>query len=335
MRVSRANTLERPRLAGVIRMVKAWILSRVLSDEDVDSIDINNLKKTTDDNYYEAIKLRAAFKKLNVDVKIVKIQKIDESIILNKELPNIIIMRCMVHNMDELNFIDVLCRKNITVINNMMSQMVSLDKWRHYKILENNNISIPATTAIKIYATEKEIIKAMDSKKISFPIVVKPNGGSRGNGVFKCNNINDIFDCIEKNYTLYPKSKILILQQWIDHRIKGVLSAYAIGGKLIAAQLRIANREMDFLVSNYREDTNRFTYEITDELRKIVEDSCKAIGGIEMTKMDILHDGQKYLVCEINSPGGFIGFDNFFNLDCGMMIAEYALEKYKKDNKLT
>lgn len=315
-------------------MIKVWILSRVISDEDVDSIDINNLKKTTDDNYYEAIKLRDAFKKLDIDVKIIKIQKIDKSIILNNELPDIIIMRCMVHNMDELNFIDFLCRKNIIVINNMISQMVSLDKFRHYKILEKNNIPIPNTASVKIYATEEEIIKALERKKISFPIVVKPNGGSRGEGVFKCHNISDIFDCIEKIYTLYPKSKILILQQWIDHRIKGVISAYAIGGKLIAAQLRIANREMDFLLSNYREDTNRFPYEINNELRKIVEDSCKAIGDIEMTKIDILYDGQKYLICEINSPGGFIGFDIFSNLDCGMMIAEYALERYKKDNKL-
>lgn len=315
-------------------MIKAWILSRVLSDEDVDFIDINSFKKTTDDNYYEAIKLRAAFKKLGIDVKIVKIKNLDNSIISNTELPNIIIMRCMIHNMDELNFVGFLEQKNITVINNMMSQMVSLDKWHHYKILEKNNIPIPNTTSIKLYASEKEIIDAMNNKKLSFPIVVKPNGGSRGDGVSKCHNISDLIDCIGKIHMMYPKSKTVILQQWIDHRAKGVISVFAVGGKLISAQLKVANRDMDFLISNYREDTNKSQYEITEELRKLVEDSCKAIGGIEMTRMDILHDGQKYLICEINSPGGFIGFDKPDGLDCGLLIAEYALEKYKKDNNL-
>lgn len=315
-------------------MIKAWILSRVLSDEDVDLLDINSFKKTTDDNYYEAIKLRAAFKRLGVNVKIVKIKNLDNSIISNTELPNIIIMRCMIHNMDELNFVGFLEQKNITVINNMMSQMVSLDKWRHYKILEKNNIPIPNTTSIKLYASEKEIIDAMNNKKLSFPIVVKPNGGSRGDGVFKCHNISDLIDCNEKIHMMYPKSKTVILQQWIDHRAKGVISIFAVGGKLISAQLKVANRDMDFLISNYREDTNKSQYEITEKLRKLVEDSCKAIGGIEMTRMDILHDGQKYLICEINSPGGFIGFDKPDGLDCGLLIAEYALEKYKKDNNL-
>lgn len=316
-------------------MVKAWILSRVLSDEDVDSINITSLKKPTDDNYYEAIKLRAGFKKLGIDVKIIKVKNIDDSILLNVTPPNIIVMRCMIHNMTELNFIDVLCQKNITVINNMMSQMVSFDKWFHYKTLENNNIPTPSTTFVKSYAYEKEIIEAIKRKKLSFPIVVKSNCGSRGSGVFKCHDINEVMDCIEKINIIYPKSKTVILQQWIDHRSKGIISVLAIGGKLIAAQLKVANRDMDFLISNYNEDINRSPYAITEELRKLVEDSCKAIGGIEMTRMDILYDGQKYLICEINSPGGFSAFDKPpANLDCGLMIAEYALEKYNKDKKL-
>jgi RimK family alpha-L-glutamate ligase len=315
-------------------MVKAWILSRVLSDNDVDSIDLNSLNKTTDNNYYEAIKIRAGFKKIGVDAKIVKIDKIDESIIMRKDLPDIIVMRCMLYNMRELTIIRELCNQNITIMNPPMSQMMCFDKWYHYKILEKNGISIPKTTAAKVYSLDHEILSAMKNKKLTFPVVVKSNCGSRGDTVFKCHNMSEILESVEKINILYPSSKTLILQEWIDHRIKGVISILAIGGKLITAQIKTANKDVDFLLSNFREDTNRSTYEITDGLRKLVESSCRVMGEIEMTRMDILHDGQKYLICEINSPGGFIGFDKYTNLDCGLMIAEYALEKYKIDNKL-
>ena len=64
----------------------------------------------------------------------------------------------------------------------------------------------------------------------------------------------------------------------------------------------------------------------------MVFSSIKAIGDIEMSRFDILHDGQKYLICEINSPGAFTSYDNFMDMDCGLMIAKYILEKYERDN---
>jgi RimK family alpha-L-glutamate ligase len=303
-------------------------LQQVIRMKEDGRINSDKIFPTFSNQYFNR-EIKLLFKKIGVDAKIVKIDKIDESIKMHKDLPDIIVMRCMLHGMKELNIIKELCDQNITIMNPPMSQIMCFDKWYHYRVLEKNGISIPKTTAVKVYSLDDEISYAMKNKKLTFPIIVKSNCGSRGDTVFKCHNMSEILESAEKINILYPSSKTMILQEWIDHRIKGVISILAIGGKLITAQIKTANKDVDFLLSNYREDTNRSAYEITDGLRKLVESSCRVMGEIEMTRMDILHDGQKYLICEINSPGGFIGFDKYTNLDCGLMIAEYALAKHK------
>lgn len=319
-------------------MTNVWIVTRNLTDEMADKLDITNLTAENDNNFFEAIKIKIGFKKIGINAKIVTMGELGSELVIAKtpknKLPDIVVIRCMLHHMGEVNTINALCNHNIIVMNNPKSQTLCIDKWGQYRQLKAFGVSIPTTTAVPIYATSEEINTAIIREKLSFPIVVKSNCGSRSDTVFKCNSVDEILECAQKINIIYPFSKIMILQEWINHNPKGVISVLTLGDKIVAAQQRTANKKIDFFISNYRKDCNRCAYEITNKLRRLVLEAIKVIGNIEMSRLDVLYDGQNYLICEINSPGAFTAFNNFMGIDCGLMIAEYALERYKKDNKL-
>ena len=314
--------------------MQIWLITRDLTSKIADSLDINNLKDEKENNYFEAIKIRNGFQKIGIEIKIFTMDELRDLFL--KDIPqnikpHVMIIRCMMHNRLEIEMFNILHNSGIIIVNNPMSLLLCHDKSLQYKRLKDFGISIPTTT-ISAYSTSIEINNIIKNKNLSFPLVVKPNGGSRANAIFKCYDINEILECIEKINISYPKSKLVILQQWIDHRSKGVISVLTLGHNEMIAQQRIPNEEVDFFISNLRKNTIRSNYFISDELRKLVFSSIKAIGDIEMSRFDILHDGQKYLICEINSPGAFTSYDNFMDMDCGLMIAKYILEKYERDN---
>ena len=53
------------------------------------------------------------------------------------------------------------------------------------------------------------------------------------------------------------------------------------------------------------------SYIIDDELESIVLKSTKFLGA-EIAKVDILKSKNGYVLCEVNSPGGFFGRDEYF-----------------------
>ena len=312
--------------------MQIWLITRDLTSKIADSLDVNNLKDEKESNYFEAIKIRNGFQKIGIEIKIFTMDELRDLFL--KDIPqnikpHVMIIRCMMHNRLEIEMLNMLHNSGIIIVNNPISQLLCQDKSLQYKRLKNFGIPIPTTVIIPAYSTLSEINSIIKNKNLSFPLVVKPNGGSRASTVFKCYDISEILECIEKINILYPKSKLVILQQWIDHRSKGVISVLTLGENIIGAQQRTANREIDFFISNYRKDCNRCIYDVTDELIKITLSAVKCIGNIEMSRLDIFHDGEKYLIGEVNSPGSFISYDLFMDMDCGLMIAKYILEKYK------
>ncbi len=66
------------------------------------------------------------------------------------------------------------------------------DKYLTYEFLKNNNLFFPITYL------EDEIENAIENKKISFPMVIKPRNGYRSIDVFVINDEEDLFSKIKK-----------------------------------------------------------------------------------------------------------------------------------------
>ena len=318
-------------------MVRAWIITRNLTEAESNELDPNNFKAEKDNNVYEAIKVKYGFKKLGIECKIIRFSDLKSenfiSTMVQNDIPDIVIIRCMLWNEKEIFILNALSNYGTIIINNPRSQFLCIDKWIQYKELMQAGISVPKTGITPLYSTKEDVLSSMRSNGLNFPIVIKSICGSRADTVFKCYNTDHVLISIAKILKLYPKSKFAILQEWIDHRSKGVISVLTFGDQLYGQQ-RVANKEMDFFISNLRTNCNRNVYEITPELRDLVISTLPIMGKIDLSRFDILHDGKKYLICEVNSPGAFTGYDLTMGMDCGLMIAEYALEKYKIDNKL-
>jgi len=316
-------------------MVRAWVITRNLSENDSNLLNSTEFKSEKDNNVYEAIKVKQGFKQLGVDCKLIKLSELKSDVFISRmmrdDIPNIVVVRCMLWTMEEVNMLTALSNRGIIVLNNSRSQILCMNKWFQYKELMRAGIAIPKTEIASLYSTEEEILSSMRSNNLKFPIVVKSICGSRADSVFKCNNIEQVIESITKIIEIYPQTKYAMLQEWIDHRAKdakGVISVLTFGDKFYCQQRR-PNREMDFFISNPRANCDRNAYEITTGLKDLVTKTIPIMGNIELSRFDVLHDGQKYLICEVNSPGAFTGYDLTMNMDCGLMVAEYALAKHK------
>jgi glutathione synthase/RimK-type ligase-like ATP-grasp enzyme len=321
-------------------MVRAWIITRNLSEDDSNLLDSTEFKSEKDNNVYEAIKVKHGFKKLGIDCKLIKLSELKSDVFISRmvrdDIPDIVVVRCMLWTTEEVNMLTALSNRGIIVLNNSRSQILCMNKWFQYKELNRAGVAIPKTGVTPLLYSTEEILSSMQSNNLIFPIVVKSIRGSRADSVFKCNNVEQVIESIIKINKIYPQTKYAILQEWIDHRAKdakGVISVLTFGDKFYCQQRR-PNREMDFFISNPRANCDRNEYEITTGLKELVTKTIPVMGNIELSRFDVLHDGQKYLICEVNSPGAFTGYDLTMDMDCGLMVAEYALEKYKIDNKL-
>jgi glutathione synthase/RimK-type ligase-like ATP-grasp enzyme len=317
-------------------MISAWVVTRYLNDENANELDINNLIQEKQSSIFEALKVKTGLLKMNICAKIVSMTELGSSLYVStipiKNLPNIIIVRCMIYSYKEIEILNLYQTRGVMVINNPQSLVFCVFKHKQYEKLWESNIPIPITTSIFLDSSSDQIEDAMKIAKLKFPIVVKSNCGSRADSVFKCFTIDDIFESLYKIYKLYPYSRIAILQEWIDHRTKGILSVLTLGKEIIGIQQRIPKEETDFFISNHRQNSIRTEYKLDKELHDITLDALECMNNIEMSRLDIFHNGKHYLIGEVNSPGSFISYDLFMNMDCGLLTAKYTLEKYKKDN---
>lgn len=316
--------------------MKVWIVARYLTDDEANTLNIDDLTQERQSSIFETLKVKAGFIKNGIDVKIVNMKELGNptyvSGISRDKLPDIIVIRCMLYKNRELMILNMLQERGVMIVNNPKAISFCVFKSSQYEKLLREKIPTPMTTSVLLYSTPDEILSTIKKSGLKFPLVVKSNCGSRADTVFKCFNVDDILESFEKINTAYPYSTIALLQEWISHKSKGVISVLTLGDTIIGAQQRTPNKEIDFFISNYRKDSNRQVYKVDSELHDITMAAVKCIGNIEMSRLDIFHDGDRYLVGEVNSPGSFISYDLFMGMDCGLMTAEYILKKYRENN---
>jgi gamma-F420-2:alpha-L-glutamate ligase len=225
---------------------------------------------------------------------------------------------------DELKWHQDLKDRKVTVVEDGGWQF-QMENNLPIKLSDANQISIPKTIHIQLPITDENI--EMVKKEIGFPLVVKPTNGVRGRGVSKCHNEDDLwFECLSMRKLIIPP-KTAIAQKWIDHENKGTIRVYMIGGIIVASMQRKSNIKIDFFKSNIKQNSIRMPYEIDINLYNICERVYHAFNKIDLCSIDILHDGDNYMIIDINSPGSSFGMDMALNMNIGHLIAKYIASK--------
>ena len=196
------------------------------------------------------------------------------------------------HNLDVSRMLE---SKNTLSMNSAYCIEICRDKFKVYDILNQNypSIKIPKTIVFSA-ETDKDFIE----NSFSYPLIVKINKGSKGNGVELVSSYEELVDTANKFKTQF--SDDILIQEYISTSEGKDLRIILCGGKYITSFIRSNNSSFK---SNLAEGGSIDF--ITPPLFLIsqAEKIGKAL-DMNIGSVDFLIDGDKYYFCEANAMPG-------------------------------
>lgn len=296
-------------------MKKIWMLTK----------DPDALRK-----WYEISSLAKSFKQAGIESQvyqpdnfdIITNRKIHNSIRYNGnilDLPDAVLVRTGTDtNYRALCLLRQLESFGVPVLNSSDSITKSRDKLLSGQILAQANIPTPRTMLVN-FPINVEIIE----EEIGFPCVIKIVIGTHGKGVYLCQNRQSFVKIMELIESI-GSSKDLIVQEFISSGELFDLRVWVIGGNSLIAMKRTAPPG-DFR-TNITVGGIGTPYPLNDEIRELSKKTAEVL-GLDITGIDLLYDGTKFLVCEANSSPNFKGIDQSCQTDMSTTIVNYVKNK--------
>jgi len=203
----------------------------------------------------------------------------------------------------------------ILVLNSSDSIEIGRDKLATMQVLATNRIPIPKTMLAK-FPLDIDLLE----QEFSYPVIIKPVSGSKGRGIFLCENKIQMTDLIELiEVSIDPKVNVII-QEFISTSRGKDIRVIVVGGRAIGAMLRSA-KEGKFK-ANYSAGGSVAPYELNEAVEWLAVESVRVI-GLDIAGVDILFDGDSYKVCEVNCAPGFKGFEEATEINVPQEIFQY------------
>lgn len=193
------------------------------------------------------------------------------------------------------------------------------DKMKTYVALSNMGIRIPDTLSSPLnYAKKQDELYKDIEKILGYPVVVKEVFGSMGKGVYLAKNRNELFTLREKLLAVPHLYQKFIGNGGRDIRV------IVIGGKAVGAMQRI--NDGDFR-SNLQLGGHGENFSLTKSVQELAERVAKVL-NLDYCGIDVLQDGDKNFVCEVNSNAFFKGFSRVTGIDVAKLYVDYLVEKF-------
>ena len=191
-------------------------------------------------------------------------------------------------------------RLGVYSVNSSTSIDTVKDKLFAQQILAENNLPTPKTMLVKFPVDVSRV-----EKILGFPVVVKTLSGSQGSGVFLSKGkteFHDLMQLIEAT----NKTANIILQEFIKDSHGRDLRVFTIGGRAVACFERRA--EGDAFKANFSAGGSVVEHEITPEIEWLATQTSNVL-NLDVAGIDLLFNGDHYLICEANSSPGFEGLE--------------------------
>ena len=259
---------------------------------------------------HQAKRLNEEFSALGYDVPIVKN--------LPQEIPD---------NIDFCIFLDkdiytarALENKGVRLFNSAKSIELCDDKMLTYLALQGK-VNEPLTISYSFTYLESEVREEELEyiiSTLSFPLVMKINKHSRGEGVFLVHSKEELKELISK-YRTTPH----LYQKYISYSKGRDTRVIVVGGKVVASMERM--NDLDFR-SNVEQGGKTHVVELSDYARNIAEKVSKVL-GLDYCGVDLLTDekGEVY-VCEVNSNAFFKGIESATGVNVARSYVENVLK---------
>lgn len=203
----------------------------------------------------------------------------------------------------------------IPVINTADSILTVKDKLLTSQILAKSNLPTPKTMLMN-FPVDTELV----ANEIGFPCVVKLVSGSKGKGIYLCQN-KKFFDELMELVDNLKSRKSMIIQEYMDHAVGSDLRVWVIGGKTVVAMKRTAPQG-DFRANISNGGTGE-PFEITEEIDFLARETARVM-GLDIAGVDLLFDHEGFRICEANSSPGFEGIDRYCGTDMAQRIIDYV-----------
>lgn len=188
------------------------------------------------------------------------------------------------------------------------------DKFWCHQILAKAKLPIPKSILGKI-PVDIDLI----DREIGFPAVIKMLSGSQGKEVFLAQDragLQAMVDILE-----VTKSKAnIIIQKLVTDSYGKDIRVFIAGGRILACMQRNAP-EGDFRANISNGGVGELI-PVNDKMAWIALEAAKVL-GLDIAGVDLLFQGDGYLICEVNSSPGFRGLEKATNSNVARMILEY------------
>jgi len=211
-----------------------------------------------------------------------------------------------------------LLKKEKIVIDQIIGENYIAGKMYESYLLSQAGIASPLT--MQIFTDEN---KDKISEKINFPIVAKPIVGSKGRGVQKIENKEEL-----EKFKIIEDADKFLFQEYIP--IGYDIRVFVVGGEALGAMKRFVGKD-DFR-SNASLGSVVEKMELTPSLRDLAVKAVEAY-QYEVAGVDIVIDDGKEYVLEVNNAPQWSAFKRITGINPAQKIIEYALNKYNNKHK--
>ncbi|MFM7642168.1 MAG: RimK family alpha-L-glutamate ligase, partial [Cyanobium sp.] len=204
---------------------------------------------------------------------------------------------------------------SVPVINTSQAIESVKDKLVCLQKLARANLPIPRTMLVR-FPVDCDLVE----RQIGFPCVVKVLVGSHGEGIYLSRDRASFRDLMELVVSLNGDQS-LILQSYIADRPGQDLRVWVIGGRVVGAMLR-QSTDGSFKANITR--GGRGEAFPLDPMIEVLARECASNLGLEVAGVDLLFDGNHYLVCEINSAPEFAGFEAATGINVARLVLQHC-----------
>lgn len=268
-------------------------------------------------------------KEMNIEVERMNIHNLIEMSNLENKMGDIVFWRASSLSIEKerVIFLNFLKKRKKIIINDSLLKYSNLaEKLFQQEHVKDNlkNVNTIPTYSLK---NKKELLELVKRRKISFPFIVKPNLGARGEGILLIKNE------IELNRLSQEIIRNSVFQNYIEN--DGDYRVLMLGGYPLGIIKRTAERG-NFLnnVSKGGEPNEVEDEELKEELYKIAV-KITALFSLKFCGVDIIYNSadKKFYFLELNTVPQWEGFQKETKINVAEKILEYC-KAMKSDSSL-
>lgn len=205
-------------------------------------------------------------------------------------------------------------RLGVYSVNSSASIEMVKDKLYAQQILARNNLQTPNTMLVKFPVDVDRV-----EENLGFPVVVKTVSGTQGSGVILSKS-KEGFDDLMQMIEATNKDANIILQEFAKDSHGRDLRVFTIGGRAVCCYKR--QTKDGAFKANFSAGAGVEPYEMTPEIEWLASQVAHVL-ALDVAGIDLLFNGDHYLVCEANSSPAFKGLESCMDKNMALEVLRF------------